>query len=137
MRIRHDEGEEDFVLNLVPMIDMVFQLLIFYMLATTFIVIEKDLDVDLPEAVAGESEDAVPDELVINLLKDGRMTVSGTELDETGLKAAIDRAAQRNKETPVTIRGDKEVTHGRIVHVMDACGVAGLTRLQIGTTEGS
>ena len=77
MRI-HDpntEGEEPF--NLVPLTDMVFNLLIFFMCATTFAQIEKDLSVQLPQASSSfKPLSAAPEQLIINVKEDGSATVS-------------------------------------------------------------
>ena len=136
MRIRDTEGSEEFSLNLTPMIDVVFLLLIFFMVATTFLDPEREIDIDLPEAESGEASETVPDELVINVLKDGGLVLSGQPVDMEGLRSALERAARSDPDTPVTIRGDREALHEAIVGVMDACGAQGLTNLAIGTLDG-
>src|SRR5262245_23063126 len=103
MRIRHEDDDSDVSINLTPMIDIVLQLLSFFMLATTFVVVEKELDVDLPTAESGRGDEAIPDELVINVMRDGRLIVAGRTLDEGALGGALARAAERDKQTPVTI----------------------------------
>lgn len=136
MKIRHQDNDEaDAQINLTPMIDMVFQLVIFFMLATNFVQIEKEMDVDLPHAESGAVAEELPDEIIVNVMKDGRLLLGGREVDEATLDAALANAAQREPKPPVTIRGDKDVNHGRIVSVMDACGMAGLTQLDIGTLD--
>ena len=135
MHIRDSDEHENFQLNLTPLIDVVFLLLIFFMVATSFLDPEKEINIDLPQAQSGEALSETPDELVINVLKDGRLIVSGGELDRAGLKSALLRAARVNPETPVTIRGDRQVAHEHVVQVMDACGLAGLTNLSVGTLE--
>lgn len=135
MRIRDTDETDGFQLNLAPLIDVVFLLLIFFMVATSFLDPEKEMAIDLPAAHSGAGPEEEPDEIVINVLKDGRLLVAGSEMDDAGLGAALERAARRSKETSVTIRGDRQVRHERIVQVMDACGVAGLTRLAVGTLD--
>lgn len=121
--------------NLTPMIDVVFQLLIFFMLATTYQNPEKELDIELPSAESGRQEEQMPEELVINVFRDGRIALSGQVLDDAALSNALKSAALRNPDTPVTIRGDRLVHHEHIVQVMDACGLAGLQNLSVGTLE--
>ena len=130
-----DEDLEEPRLELTPMIDVIFQLLIFFMVATTFQDEERELDVDLPQAETGSSLAADLDEIVINLKRDGGIVVSGREVDEDGLARLLASAAERDPETPVTIRGDRLVHHENVVAVMDACGMAGLTALSLGTME--
>ena len=130
-----DEQGEDLTANITPLIDVVFLLLIFFMVATSFLDPEKEMEIELPPALSGEASDEAPDELIINVLQDGKLVLSGREVDDAGLQSALTRAARRDPETPVTIRGDRQVTHERIVTVMDACGVAGLSNLAVGTLD--
>ena len=136
MRIDDGEAGEELVLNLTPLIDVVFLLLVFFMLTTTFLDPERELEIDLPQAESGAvaEEDR---ELVINVFEDGRITLSGDTVDPNALRQRLEQAATKDPETAVTIRGDKKVQHGDIVGVLDACGLAGLYNLSVGTLEGS
>ena len=135
MHIRDTDESEDFQINLTSLIDVVFLLLIFFMVATSFLDPEREIGIELPQAQSGEAAEETPDEIIINVLKDGTLIVSGSQVDRTGLESALKRAARANPETPVTIRGDRLVTHEQVVQVMDACGLAGLTNLAVGTLE--
>ena len=137
MKIRDDENQEEPILNLTPMIDVVFLLLIFFMVATTFLDPEREIDIDLPTAESGAVTEEVPEELVINLFRDGRINLGGREVDADALEEALYHAARRDPATPVTIRGDRQVHHETVVGVMDACGKAGLSNLAVGTLSGS
>lgn len=132
-----DPPEEDPGFNLTPMIDVVFQLLIFFMLATTYRDPEKELDIELPVAESGREEQKQPEELVINVFRDGRISLGGQLVDESALGNALRATALRNPDTQVTIRGDRLVHHESVVAVMDACGLAGLQNLAVGTLEGT
>jgi len=130
-----DSTEDEPVLNLTPMIDVVFQLLIFFMVATTFLDPEKEIGIELPEATSGVASEET-EELIINIFADGRIVLSGREIPSDDLLSELKAAAQANPQTPVTIRGDRLVHHERVVQVMDACGQAGLLNLAVGTMEG-
>jgi biopolymer transport protein ExbD len=131
MRIRTQDPAAELSLNLAPMIDVVFLLLIFFMVATTFAQQEKEMSLDLPTAETGDEAQSTPEEIVINLMTDGRMRIAGEDVDEEALEALLVRAARSNAETPVTIRGDRDVVLQRVVMVMDACRRAGLTDIGI------
>ncbi len=137
MNIRTQSGPSNLVLDLTPMIDVVFLLLIFFMIATTFADPEREIELDLPEAEAAAQAESEKETLIINVLADGSVLLRGESLDTLSLDAALRRAAKQSSETEVTIRGDRLARHQAIVSVMDACGRAGLTRLAVGTTEGS
>jgi len=137
VKIRDADGADEPMFNLTPMIDVVFQLLVFFMVATTFHDPERELEVELPQAQSGNPVQAVPEELVINVFRDGTLSLSGRGVDQAGLEEALRRAARRDPKTPVTIRGDRWVHHEDIVRVMDACGTAGLSNLAVGTLAGA
>jgi biopolymer transport protein ExbD len=130
-----ESAEDEPVLNLTPMIDVVFQLLIFFMVATTFLDPEKEIGIELPEATSGVASKEA-EELVINIFADGRIVLSGREVPADDLLTELKAAALADPQTPVTIRGDRLVHHERVVQVMDACGQAGLLNLAVGTMEG-
>lgn len=137
MKIPEEESADELVLNLTPMIDVVFLLLVFFMVATTFLDPERELELELPEAESGEPVDLELEEIVINVKRDGSVVLEGRTLDQRGLVEALQRAAERDPTTPVTIRGDRQAHHEHVVQVMDACGVAGLIHLAVGTLQDS
>jgi biopolymer transport protein ExbD len=117
--------------NLTPLIDIVFNLLLFYLVSTTFLDEERALDIDLPGA--STARELPPEELVIHVLADGSVVMGGDTVDEATLLARLRERAASAPDTPVTIRGHRATRHEAIVGVMDACGAAGLTNLSIGT----
>jgi len=129
-------GRAELVLELTPMIDVVFLLLIFFMLATTFADPEREIDLDLPEAASSLVKDVDREELIINVSSDGTVSLGSERLTSDALLSELVQAARANPERSVTIRGDREARHEAIVAVMDACGQAGLRNLAVGTIEG-
>lgn len=134
MNIRDSEDSDELIINLTPMIDVVFLLLIFFMVTTTFLDPERQIDIELPIAESGAEATDVPEEIVLTILEDGSVRSNGETLDQEALLFLLKRAAQNNPDTPVTIRGHRLARHERIVSVMDACGIAGLSNLAVGTT---
>lgn len=134
MNIREDADFEELVINLTPLIDVVFLLLIFFMVATTFLDPEREIDVELPTAQSAGEPQRTPEEIVLNVLQDGRVFHDGTQISDDELRLLLKRAAQHDPETPVTIRGHRLAQHQSIVSVMDACGSAGLFNLAVGTS---
>ncbi len=132
MRIKSEQSEEVFALNLTSMIDVVFLLIIFFMVSTTFMNIEKEMDLELPEASSGRIEELEKDEVIINVLADGRMKMGDTFYEMEPLVDRLKRVAMANKETPVTIRGDKGTDFQNAVRAMDACQRSGLRRISVG-----
>ena len=135
MKVQTQDPATDLSLNLAPMIDVVFLLLIFFMVATTFANQEKEMNLDLPTAESGDEATDSPEEIVLNLLADGTIKVKGEAVDQEALESLLVRTARSNAETPVTIRGDQDVVLQRVVQVMDACRLAGLTNIGIVHTD--
>jgi biopolymer transport protein ExbD len=136
VQIRDEELADEIGFQLTPLIDCVFLLLIFFLVATTYQDPERELDVELPPAESGSESEAL-EEIVLNVFRDGRIALHGREVDGEGLRAELQRAAAHDPQTPVTIRGDARVEHARIVDVMDACALAGLSNLSVGTLAGA
>lgn len=125
---------EDPAINLTPLIDVVFLLLIFFMVTTTF-TRDTRLTVNLPEADANSSE-SLPDQIEVTVSEAGRFSVNGEVLNNnqaSTLGDAILQAAQRDRSRPVLLVADAEATHQSVVTAMDAIGQAGFSRLSIAT----
>lgn len=137
MYVRDDDPIEDQGLNLTSMTDLVFLLLVFFLCATTFMDPERALQLELPEAAHATEREVELDELVINVSREGALTLGGRAITRGALESELRGVAARNPQTAVTIRGDRLVHHEDIVAVMDACGAAGLSNLAVGTLEGS
>lgn len=134
MKFRRQTHVEDSV-NLTPLIDVVFLLLIFFMVSTTFTK-ETHLSVDLPEAegiVATEKEVATIDVLIA---ADGSYAVNGQGLvnkkPETLLRA-MEQTANNVKDMPVIITADAKTPHQAVVTAMDVAGKLGFVKLSITT----
>ena len=125
---------EDPEINLTPLIDVVFLLLIFFMVSTTF-TRDTRLTVNLPEADANSTE-SLPDQIEVTVSEAGRFSVNGEVLSNSQasiLGDAILQAAQRDRSRPVLLVADAEATHQSVVTAMDAIGRAGFSRLSIAT----
>ena len=126
------QHKEELNLNLTPLIDIIFLLLIFFMVTTTFTK-ENHLAIQLPEA-QGEVVDA-PDKLVEVIIdRDGQYSVNGQRLISPKLltlKQAIEKVSQGDKTLPFVITADALTPHESVVRAMDAAGQLGFSRLSI------
>tara|TARA_R110002126_G_scaffold11114_22_gene50495 strand:+ start:11326 stop:11736 length:411 start_codon:yes stop_codon:yes gene_type:complete len=135
MRARAKDTFEDATLNLAPMIDVVFLLLVFFMVATTFASTEEEIPLDLPSAETGEVAAEDEEEIIISLDQDGGITMGGRSYTEDTLIDALESAAATNPDVPVTIRGDRDAVLAGVVGIMDVCRTVGLTDLGIATED--
>lgn len=129
---RQTKNQED--INLTPLIDVVFLLLIFFMVSTTFTK-ETHLKLDLPEA-EGQALPASVEKIEILIAADGNYAVNGESLVNSQLKtllAAIEQKSQGNNELPFIITADANVPYEKVVQVMDAAGRLGFSKLSMTT----
>ncbi len=123
-------------INLTPLIDVVFLLLIFFMVSTTF-TRETQLSIDLPEA-EGRPREAVPREIEILVDENGGYRVNGQGLVDNGLRtlqAAVYRLSEGDTTLPLTITADAQAEHQYVVRAMDAVGRLGFAHLSISTRQ--
>jgi biopolymer transport protein ExbD len=122
--------------NLTPLIDVVFLLLIFFMVSTTFTK-ESHLVLDLPEA-DGEVEETPVDGIEILIGKNGDYTINGKQLINRQLNTlmkSLGEVSLGNSELPLTITADANTSHQSVVTAMDAAGKMGFIHLKITTKQ--
>lgn len=136
MKFSLDEDDKTDV-SLTPLIDVVFLLLIFFMVTTTFNQ-HANLRVELPEASnAVQSREENKIEIIID--KNGQYFIDGTSLldqQSRTLVNALGKIVQKNKSEKILIRADAQAPHQSVVSVMDAAGKLGLTQISIATSSG-
>jgi biopolymer transport protein ExbD len=128
MRLDLDDEDRDEGINLTPMIDVVFLLLIFFLAATTFAREEVELDLRLPEAKTGQPS-GVGRQLIVNVLADGRLSVDGREVSMEALRQKLSAAGLRDRDQAVLVRGDKQAQFGVGLQVLDACRLAKIQKV--------
>ena len=136
MRI-HRRRDEDEGLPLTPLIDVVFLLLIFFLLSTSFYKKEKDIKVDPPRATEGKATARADREITVNIRGErdgGVFVVNGRIVALPALTRMLTDAARDNPRQTVIIRGDKQAYHQRVVDVLNACKKANITNYFIATT---
>jgi biopolymer transport protein ExbD len=123
MRLDLDDADDEFPINLTPMLDMVFNLLLFFLAATTFAREEVAMDLRLPQARSG-AESKGGHQLIVNVFADGRLQVDGRFVTLEALRQKLQAAAARDKDQAVLVRGDKQAQFGIGLQVLDACRLA-------------
>lgn len=124
LRVREDDVAPS--LDMTPMIDCVFNLLIFFLVATTFHQAEREMQIALPFAASAGPVSATLREIVINVDESGRIIVSGKTIDAESLRTLVKDAVAANPEQKVTVRGDRNASYGAVVAVLDVCKGAGV-----------
>jgi biopolymer transport protein ExbD len=128
MRFRK-KSEEDYSINLPSMTDIIFLLLIFFMVATVLKDSTRRLDVQLPEARSGQS--AEPRRLTIEMAADGALSLNGALVSQEELEQQLQPMASAEDQRSVVIKADKRLPYGRVIEIMGLCQGAGIADISV------
>jgi biopolymer transport protein ExbD len=137
MNLRPGHKEEGVEVNLTPLIDVVFLLLIFFMVSTTFDRHAR-LKVTLPESTAKATQQQ-KDPLVLSIDAKGNYFINDRQVVNQNLetlKQAIKKTIGDDKDVAMMLRADANTPHQAVVRAMDAASQLGLSKLSIATVEG-
>ena len=138
MAVKINKGSALEGLSLTPLIDIVFLLLIFFLVATRFAEEDRELDVQLPDASEAQPLTKKPRELFININKEGKYYVTGKIVTLAELHPILNAAYVNNPgRTSVVIRADKRVVWQFVVSVMNACNKAKIRDYSVTTSKGT
>jgi biopolymer transport protein ExbD len=135
--IRCPERRDDLDINLAPMIDMVFLLIIFFLTATTFAEKEREQDVLLPtNRIPGSLSRSQDQHLIVNVLEDGRLRVFGEIQSLERLAALVrDRRERAAQPLKVQVRADRRTAYGNVARALEAIERAGVQKPYIITKQ--
>jgi biopolymer transport protein ExbD len=125
------ESVEEPVLNLTPMIDIVFLLVIFFMVGAQFTEMEQSVDVKLPTVAEVQPLTAAPDALVVNVQENGAIDLNGRPQTLEQLVASLEAARENFAEQAVLVRGDREGRYQFVMDVLAACNRADIQRISL------
>ena len=133
MRFRAAIEAERAGFQLAPMIDIVFLLLIFFIVTWAYARFETELDVAVPVAEKGQDPNRAVGEIIVNVRKDGQFVVEGRPVGAGELLEKFKRVASVHKDVAVILRGDRETAYDNIVKVLDLCREAGIWNIAFAT----
>ena len=118
-------------LNLTPMIDVVFLLIIFFMAASKFAEVEADIDLQLPEVAAAAPLTSAPKQRTVSVEKDGAVQLDGEVVSLTELTTQLAVAQSEYPQLSVVIRGDAACAFQHVASALSACKDANISELGI------
>lgn len=125
MLIRNIDPHADTHIDFVPMVDVLFNLLIFFLLATSMVQTEREMRIALPHAAASGPLTVALRELVVNVDADGRAFVVGKPITDEDLGAMVKAAVAANPDQKVSVRADRTTAYANVARVLDICKGAG------------
>ena len=120
-------------LNIAPLIDMVFILLIFFLVTTSFL---KETGVDISRPTASTAVSKAKTTILIGVTRENTVHIDRRQVDVRAVRANVERALAENPEGSVVIVADRESQTGTVITVMDACRLAGADNVSIAADRG-
>ena len=131
MKIRNREGDlEEGIINTSSLVDILFILLIFFIVTMSFNEEEREITVNLPETDTNLS--SASKALIINVRQDGSYYLGAKRTNLAGIQGELRRILDRNPQQKVLVRGDKNALHGHVAAAVAACRSSGILDANIG-----
>lgn len=129
MKLRDLRIDSQPQLMIIPMIDIIFFLLVFFMMSTLYMVEQRTIPVNLPQAAAAQSD--MTRSINITVLPDGRVMFEQEEIPLNLLERRVSLELQKQPESVFVLRGDKKVEYGNVIEVLDQMKQAGARRVAV------
>ena len=126
---------EPIALQLAPMIDVILFLLVFFLLTWNLARYETDLDVHIPTAKNAKDSQRLPGEVILNLRKDGTVTLNRRPVPLADLRDILIGISKQYPDQAVVLRGDENVDYKYVIGVLDVCRAAGLWNIAFATNR--
>ncbi len=126
--LRHRRRRSENLIDLTPVIDITFQLLIFFLLTATF---QENSSIDVDLARAKNQQKAQKQEaIVVSITADGKFEIDGTVIESAEMEARLCNAVRQGRDT-LHVRADKQSKHEELVQAMDVAKTCGFEKLGI------
>jgi len=119
-------------IDIAPLIDMVFILLIFFLVTTSFVK-ETGVDINRPAAATAVNREDVT--ILVGVTQSNEIFIENREIDFRAVRINVERALAENPEGSVVIVADKESSTGRVIQVMDECKLAGASNVSLAASR--
>lgn len=129
MKLRSMKVQEEPKLMIIPMIDIIFFLLVFFMISTMTMVQQNTFKVGLPQASSAQLD--MNQHVNITVMADGNIAFNKESLDKEQLIRRVQIELQRNPDLQVILNGDKDINYGFVIETFDALKQAGVKKLSI------
>ena len=135
MKFRDTNAQQGAELELAPMVDVVFLLLIFFIVTWQFARFERDMDISVPAAEETTDEPRNVGEIIVNVREDGSIVLNGLEVSEEELLAKLKSISEAYPDQAVILHGSSEANFQAIINVLDEIKKAGIWNVAFATTN--
>lgn len=126
----YDEGDQ---IQMAPLIDIVFLTLVFFMITSVYSTLESEVDINLPTAQSGVTNDRLQGEIFVNLKEDGTIILNEKQVSLDELQGILNRVAEHFPGGTVIIRGDRDANLGIALAILDCCKIADIQSVSFAT----
>jgi len=134
MRVLDDESDDSMEINILPMIDVIFAILAFFIMSTLFLTRFEGLPVNLPESETAALQPEA--KFTITLDAEGQVFLNREPIQVAALKNTIEQQLNPGQEATVTIHGDEAANYGRVIEIMDEVRTIEGAKLGMATQRG-
>ncbi len=131
MKFTEENRAEGLQIDITPIVDTVFNLMIFFALSMNFM-LNPGIKVELPESSLEEIVQKER-EVTVSITREGNLMVDSVPVDVEQLLGELKKVADKNPQAVVVIQADRNVTHGRVVQIMDIARNSGMKKIAIST----
>nr|WP_092073032.1 biopolymer transporter ExbD [Dendrosporobacter quercicolus]NSL48802.1 biopolymer transporter ExbD [Dendrosporobacter quercicolus DSM 1736]SDM53110.1 biopolymer transport protein ExbD [Dendrosporobacter quercicolus] len=129
MKLRSLRVENQPQLMIIPMIDIIFFLLVFFMMSTLYMVEQHTIPVNLPQAAASQQDK--PQSINVTVLENGNVMFNMEEMPVNLLAKRVNLELGKQSDTVFILRGDKQVPYGQVIAVLDELKLSGAQRVAV------
>lgn len=129
------DGSDKPAVAMTPLIDIVFNTLVLFMVISVMYQMEYALDISVPKAAESKEQARSAGEIVINVLKDGSVIVNEKKLTHAQLKDVLLKVSSLFPNQPVIVRADRKTLHEYVIGVLDACAAANIWNIAFSTVK--
>ena len=123
------------IVQMIPLIDVLFVTLSFFMALFLNFNFESELNISVPQAKSGLESKMSPEEIVINILKDGTVVVNRKKVSLEQLAAMLKKTSELYPSQAVVLRADQKTYHENVVRILDACAKSKVWNISFATTK--
>lgn len=124
----------EIVIEVTPLVDVIFLLLLFFILTTTFTVEEQSINVELPKALSG-TKGMNTDTIVIFIDSKDKVVIDGKGVSLDNIEGVLSKLKEKHKFSKAIIKADESSHHGVVVSVMDALRLVGIYDIKLAVEE--
>lgn len=134
MRKKHSKAEDDAGIDMTPMLDIVFIMLIFFIVTASFLK-EAGIDVNRPEGGAPPDNPEDARNIMITVTAENEVWMDSRQIDARAVRANVERLKAENPEGAIVIQADREASTGVVARIMDSLNVAGFRDHVLATSD--